>query len=175
MTNANTSPKLSRRVSRQASLETDTPTLYGACAVQAPRRQQARGPQEQLYYQELRRRYREGSGRGEAGHEKRRPVDCNKVSSQQKTFIFITKSDLQICTGIIIGNGETVCDLNYLKSAGVTHVLNTAEQHVTVSQARYAAHGIQYLGFHVDDLPHCNISRFALLHACMHACSMSNN
>ena len=52
-----------------------------------------------------------------------------------------------------------MCDLNYLKSAGVTHVLNTAEQHVTVSQARYAAHGIQYLGFHVDDLPHCNISR----------------
>ena len=41
----------------------------------------------------------------------------------------------------------------------MTHVLNTAEQHVTVSQARYAAHGIQYLGFHVDDLPHCNISR----------------
>lgn len=145
VTNVNTSPKLSRRVSRQASLETDTPTLYAACAVQAPRRQQARAPQEALYYQELRRRYTgQGSGRGEAGHhEKRRPVDCNKI-----------------CTGIIIGNGETVCDLNYLKSAGVTHVLNTAEQHVTVSHARYAAHGIQYLGFHVDDLPHCNISRY---------------
>lgn len=149
VTNVNTSPKLSRRVSRQASLETDTPTLYGACASHAPRRQQARGPHEQLYYQDLRRRYgrqsssEAGSGRGEAGHEKRRPVDCNKI-----------------CTGIIIGNGETVCDLNYLKSAGVTHVLNTAEQHVSVSQARYAAHGIQYLGFHVDDLPHCNISRY---------------
>ena len=65
----------------------------------------------------------------------------------------------QICTGIIIGNGETVCDLNYLRSAGVTHVLNTAEQHVMVSQARLAAHGLQYYGFHVDDLPHCNISR----------------
>jgi len=149
VTNVNTSPKLSRRVSRQASLETDTPTLYGACASHAPRRQQARGPHEQLYYQDLRRRYgrqsssEAGSGRGEAGHEKRRPVNCNKI-----------------CTGIIIGNGETVCDLNYLKSAGVTHVLNTAEQHVSVSQARYAAHGIQYLGFHVDDLPHCNISRY---------------
>ena len=88
MTNVNTSPKLSRRVSRQASLETDTPTLYGACAGHAPRRQQARGPQEQLYYQELRRRYgrqssSEGSGRGETGHEKRRPVDCNKVRSKK--------------------------------------------------------------------------------------------
>ena len=97
MTNASTSPKLSRRVSRQASLETDTPTLYGACAAQAPRRQQqARGPQEALYYQELRRRYtgQTGSGRGEAGHEKRRPVDCNKVSGQRGTSGLITKSDI---------------------------------------------------------------------------------
>ena len=84
-----TSPKLSRRVSRQASLETDTPSLYGACAGPAPRRQQGRAPQEQLYYQEVRRRYgrqsslEAGSGRGEAGHhEKRRPVDCNKVSNK---------------------------------------------------------------------------------------------
>merc|ERR1719195_2500391 len=29
-----------------------------------------------------------------------------------------------------------------------------------VSQARLAAHGLQYYGFHVDDLPHCNISRY---------------
>ena len=89
VTNVNTSPKLSRRVSRQASLETDTPTLYGACASHAPRRQQARGPHEQLYYQDLRRRYgrqsssEAGSGRGEAGHEKRRPVDCNKVRAMK--------------------------------------------------------------------------------------------
>jgi len=74
---------------------------------------------------------------------KRRPINCNKVS-----------------TGIIIGNGETVCDITYLKSQGVTHVLNTAEQHVMVSQAKYATHGIQYYGFHVDDLPHCDISRY---------------
>ena len=82
-----------------------------------------------------------GSGRGEV-REKKRAVDCNKI-----------------CTGIIIGNGETVCDLTYLKGAGVTHVLNTAEHHVNVSHANYVAHGIQYYGFHVDDLPHCNISR----------------
>ena len=75
------------------------------------------------------------------------------------TIHIIEPDSIQICTGIIIGNGETVCDLNYLRSAGVTHVLNTAEQHVMVSQARLAAHGLQYYGFHVDDLPHCNISR----------------
>lgn len=84
-------------MSRQASLETDTPTLYGACASQAPRRQQARGPQEALYYQELRRRYTgQGSGRGEVGHEKRRPVDCNKVSGEREGHIrrLITESDI---------------------------------------------------------------------------------
>ena len=70
-----------------------------------------------------------------------------------KSFYF------QVCPGIIIGNGETVCDISYLKSLGVTHVLNTAEEHVMVNPAKYANHGIQYFGFHVDDLPHCDISR----------------
>jgi len=53
-----------------------------------------------------------------------------------------------------------VCDISYLKSLGVTHVLNTAEQHVMVNPAKYVNHGIQYYGFHVDDLPHCDISRY---------------
>lgn len=48
----------------------------------------------------------------------------------------------------------------YISSQGVTHVLNTAEQHVSVSQSKLAKAGIQYFGFHVDDLPHCNISRY---------------
>ena len=97
-------------------------------------------------------------------------MDCNKVqisdikiNTEKACFRILCINTIvvsaQICTGIIIGNGETVCDLNYLRSAGVTHVLNTAEQHVMVSQARLAAHNIQYYGFHVDDLPHCNISR----------------
>jgi len=144
-----TSPQMSRRTERmprQASLETDAPSMYGGPRI-GYKGEAVLTPKESVYYHDLRRRYRrqESGGRGEQGGqvEKKRPVDCNKI-----------------CTGIIIGNGETVCDLNYLKSAGVTHVLNTAEQHVSVSQARYAAHGIQYYGFHVDDLPHCNISRY---------------
>ena len=48
----------------------------------------------------------------------------------------------------------------YICSQGVTHVLNTAEQHVSVSQSKLAKAGIQYFGFHVDDLPHCNIGRY---------------
>lgn len=128
------SPLPARRLSRQSSLETEG------------RRGYRPGPQEALYYsQDLHRRQRRlahDSGRGEHG-EKRRPIDCNKI-----------------CTGIIIGNGETICDLSYLKGAGVTHVLNTAEQHVSVSHANFVSQGIQYYGFHVDDLPHCNIARY---------------
>lgn len=69
-------------------------------------------------------------------------VDCDKVFD-----------------GIIIGNGEAACNISYLKGIGVTHVLNTAEQHVVVNPGKYGCYGIQYYGFHVDDLPEANISR----------------
>merc|ERR1739838_1273712 len=70
-------------------------------------------------------------------------VDCDKVFN-----------------GIIIGNGETICNITYLKGIGVTHVLNTATEHVVVNPEKYPAYGIQYYGFHVDDLPEANISRY---------------
>ncbi|XP_023336889.1 dual specificity protein phosphatase 3 [Eurytemora carolleeae] len=70
-------------------------------------------------------------------------VDCDKVFN-----------------GIIIGNGETILNIDYLLGIGVTHVLNTAEQHVVVNPGKYSCHGIQYYGFHVDDLPQSNISRY---------------
>jgi hypothetical protein len=69
-------------------------------------------------------------------------VDCDKVYE-----------------GIILGNGDTICNINYLKGIGVTHVLNTAEHHVDVNPAKFGCYGIQYYGFHVDDLPEANISR----------------
>jgi len=70
-------------------------------------------------------------------------VDCDKVYN-----------------GIIIGNGETICNITYLKNIGVTHVLNTATDHVVVNPDKYSAYGIRYHGFHVDDLPEANISRY---------------
>jgi len=69
-------------------------------------------------------------------------IDCDKVYN-----------------GIILANGETIQDMNYLKSIGVTHVLNTAERHVTVNPAKFGCYGIHYYGFHVDDMPSANISR----------------
>merc|ERR1719193_2792235 len=70
-------------------------------------------------------------------------VDCDKVFN-----------------GIIIGNGETICNIAYLKNIGVTHVLNTATEHVVVNPEKYPAYDIKYHGFHVDDLPEANISRY---------------
>jgi len=69
-------------------------------------------------------------------------VDCDKVFP-----------------GIILANGDTIQDMNYLKAIGVTHVLNTAERHVPVNPAKFGCYGIHYYGFHVDDLPGANISR----------------
>merc|ERR1711936_1231934 len=53
-------------------------------------------------------------------------IDCDKVHE-----------------GIIIGNGDTICNMNYLKGIGVTHVLNTAEHHVEVNPAKYPCYGIK--------------------------------
>merc|ERR1712106_795827 len=130
------SPIKEKRVTRQTSLENVRSSLFSQRNTPSPA-----GRYEQLYQDQV----RSGRSLARSGKEerKKRPINCNKV-----------------CPGIIIGNGETVCDITYLKSQGVTHVLNTAELHVMVSQAKYATHGIQYYGFHVDDLPHCDISRY---------------
>ena len=69
-------------------------------------------------------------------------VDCDKVYD-----------------GILLGNGDTISNIPYLKGIGVTHVLNTAERHVPVNPDKYSCYGIKYYGFHVDDLPEANISR----------------
>ena len=53
-------------------------------------------------------------------------------------------------------------NLEYLRSVGVTHVLNTAERHVPVNPAKYPLHDISYFGFHVDDHPSSNISRYVM-------------
>jgi hypothetical protein len=70
-------------------------------------------------------------------------IDCDKVYD-----------------GIILGNGDTIKNVDYLRGIGVTHVLNTAERHVPVNPAKYPLHGISYYGFHVDDHPSANISRY---------------
>merc|ERR1712227_291043 len=65
----------------------------------------------------------------------------------------------KVYPGIILANGDTVKDLALVKKLRVSHILNAAEGHVSVSSTQLAANRIQYKGFHVDDLPTENILR----------------
>jgi len=65
----------------------------------------------------------------------------------------------KVYEGVILANGETVLNPALLQSLGVTAVLNAAERDVPASPTKLAAIGIQYHGFHVDDLPDADISR----------------
>jgi len=66
----------------------------------------------------------------------------------------------EVYPGIIVGTGETVRNLDYLQSIGVTHVLNTAENDVNVNPRKYVEKGISYHGFRCPDLPHSDIAQF---------------
>ena len=66
----------------------------------------------------------------------------------------------RVYPGVILGNGDTIKNVDYLRGIGVTHVLNTAERHVPVNPDKYPLNGISYYGFHVDDHPSANISRY---------------
>ena len=79
---------------------------------------------------------------------------------KHQIFRHISNFLFQVYPGIILGNGETIQNVEYLRKIGVTHVLNTAERHVPVNPAKYPLHGISYFGFHVDDHPMSNLSRF---------------
>lgn len=140
-----------RRLTRHSSLDKEVPSMF------QKKRSTAlpMGYFEQSYHDHVRSGRSLPRSKPTKEGKKRRPISCNKVFP-----------------GIIIGNGETVCDISYLKSLGVTHVLNTAEDHVRVYPTKYASHGIQYYGFHVDDLPHCDISRYftrttEFIHSCV--------
>lgn len=65
----------------------------------------------------------------------------------------------EVYPGIILANGNTVKELALVKKLRVTHILNAAEGHVSVSSTQLAANMIHYKGFHVDDLPTENILR----------------
>ena len=62
--------------------------------------------------------------------------------------------------GIYIGNGCTIADFAYLKKIEATHVINTSQGDVTVNGALFPRHEISYFGFHVEDHPCADITRF---------------
>lgn len=66
----------------------------------------------------------------------------------------------EIFPGIIIGNSDTVKNLDYLLDLGVTHVLNTAENDVRIDPSKFSKQGISYKGFVVKDLPNTDITQY---------------
>ncbi len=42
----------------------------------------------------------------------------------------------KVYPGVLLANGDTIKNVDYLKRVGVTHVLNTAERHVQVRRTR---------------------------------------
>ena len=59
----------------------------------------------------------------------------------------------EVFPGIIIGSGRTAKDLKYLDKLGVTHVLNAAENDVTLNPGKLSKAGIAYKGFRLLDVP----------------------
>ena len=66
-----------RRIPRQASLETESPSVFGARKVETRQRSSGEGQ----YYTEMQRRMGAMLGRQESGRgEQKRPINCNKVN-----------------------------------------------------------------------------------------------
>ena len=60
----------------------------------------------------------------------------------------------------MLGNGATVKKKDYLKSIGVSHVLNAAEfRGVNVGEDFFGSSGFEYKGLRVEDTPQTQICR----------------
>ena len=65
----------------------------------------------------------------------------------------------EVFPGIIIGDGPTAKNIDYLNKLGVTHVVNTAENDVTLNPKKLSKAGIAYMGFRCADLPNADIAQ----------------
>nr|ACO11220.1 Dual specificity protein phosphatase 3 [Caligus rogercresseyi] len=66
----------------------------------------------------------------------------------------------EVYPGIVIGDGLTAKNMDYLNKIGITHVLNTAENDVNLSPSKFAKQGIRYKGFRCMDVPHADIAQY---------------
>ena len=67
------------------------------------------------------------------------------ISNSEIDFFFF-----QVYPGIILGNGETIQNEEYLRKIGMTNILNTAERHVPVNPAKYLLPCNRYLSGFTD-------------------------
>ncbi|XP_020287764.1 dual specificity protein phosphatase 3 isoform X2 [Pseudomyrmex gracilis] len=70
----------------------------------------------------------------------------------------------EVYPGIYIGNGTTAKNKRYLKTLGITHILNAAEGKrfgfVNTDSNYYADTTMKYLGLPIKDLPTADISEY---------------
>ena len=69
----------------------------------------------------------------------------------------------EVFPGIVLGNGATVRKKEYLKSIGVSHVLNAAEFRGVNVGEDYFGPGFSYKGLRVEDTPQTQICRWTPL------------
>ena len=66
----------------------------------------------------------------------------------------------EVMPGIILADGKTVKNVQYLKEIGVTHIINTASRDVWLPVEKLTNLGIKIFQFHVDDVSSATISTY---------------
>uniref|UniRef100_T1JBI6 Dual specificity protein phosphatase n=1 Tax=Strigamia maritima TaxID=126957 RepID=T1JBI6_STRMM len=91
-----------------------------------------------------------------------RPSKRSLSTAFERNFIRERIDCDEVYPGIFIGDGMTATTKEYLKSIGITHVINTAQGHkiaqVDTNEHYYSTSGIKFLGLRLMDTPGTNIS-----------------
>ena len=66
----------------------------------------------------------------------------------------------EVLPRLILANGNTVKNVQFIKELGVTHILNTATRDVWLPVEKLTNLGVKIFQFHVDDVSSANISPY---------------
>lgn len=66
----------------------------------------------------------------------------------------------EVIPRLILANGKTVKNVQYIKELGVTHIINTATRDVWLPVEKLTNLGVELFQFHVDDVSSANISTY---------------
>ena len=66
----------------------------------------------------------------------------------------------EVIPRLILANGKTVKNAQYIKELGVTHIINTASRDVWLPVEKLTNLGVEIFQFHVDDVSSANISTY---------------
>ena len=66
----------------------------------------------------------------------------------------------EVMPRLILANGKTVKNVQYIKELGVTHIINTATRDVWLPGEKLTNLGVEIFQFHVDDVSAANISPY---------------